>query len=196
VPELPSPRLIKSHDIYSDFEKGTKGKFIFVYRNVEDVAISLYHQTKNYRKPDIKLNDYMSKTFLNKKGYDWFSYTQSWLRNKNKHHILYLRYEDILKDKGGAINKIINFLEIKPTKEAIERAIERSSFDYMKKLESKFGLQPPEKPSKLIFNEFIREGKVGKGKDILSQNHKEKITALYTKHVKDLEKGVFNNSAS
>ena len=43
-PDLPSPRIIKSHDKHKTFFKETKGRFIFVYRNGMDVAVSLYNQ--------------------------------------------------------------------------------------------------------------------------------------------------------
>ena len=47
-PNLPSPRLIKTHDHYKDFDKNTKGRFIYVYRNGMDVAVSHFHQETNY----------------------------------------------------------------------------------------------------------------------------------------------------
>jgi hypothetical protein len=191
VPIIKSPRIIKSHDPYFDFERKTKGKFIFVYRNVEDVAISMYYQTKNYRKPNIELGDFLSKSFLKDKKYNWFNYTKDWLINKNKHQILYLKYEDILEDKAAAINKLIVFLDLKPTKEAIKRAIEHSSFEFMKEHEIKFGVQPPDKPSKLVFNEFIRKGKVGEGKEQLNNSQREKMQEMYVKSVKQLELKIF-----
>ena len=44
--ELPSPRIIKSHRVYKKIDKDTKGKFIVVIRNVDDVAVSQFHQNK------------------------------------------------------------------------------------------------------------------------------------------------------
>ncbi len=184
--ELPSPRIIKTHDGYNSFAKGTKGKFIYIYRNPEDVAISQFHQNKNYNLPDIGLNDFIYKRFLAKGPHNWFMFNQKWLRNKRKLDILYVRYEDLLADKLNEIGRVVKFLKIKPPAEAVQRAMERSSFEYMKEHEAKFGLQAPAKPDK-VYDQFIRKGQAGEGKKELKPEHSEQILNLYNKEVKHYE---------
>ncbi len=186
---LPSPRIIKSHDFHKEFPKDTKGKFIHVYRNGMDTAVSLYHQNKNYNKSDLNFDDFI-KTFFKTKA--WFKHTKGWLANKKKLPVLYVRYEDLLKNKPNEIDRIINFCNLKPDKEAIDRAIEYSSFENMKKHEEKFGDQPQEK--KRVYNQFIRKGKTGEGKDYFNQEQKDRFEKYYNKTVKTFEDTIFTTS--
>ena len=106
--ELPSPRLIKSHDPYTEYDRDTKGRFIYVYRNVYDVAVSLYHQRKNYGHPDLELDDFISN-FLKEGKMNWFTFNRDWLRNKNKLPVLYLTYEDLVNNLDSCLERIIKF---------------------------------------------------------------------------------------
>ncbi len=186
--KLPSPRLIKTHDYYHKFQKKTKGRFIYVYRNGMDVAVSLYHQQKNYNKSDLEFNKFLT-TFFKRKA--WFKHTKDWFRNKNNFPVLYVKYEDLIKNKKKEIMRIIDFCELKSSEEAIARAIKYSSFDYMKKHENKFGDQPEEERKK-IYNQFIRKGKVGEGKENFSKEQKNTFEKHYNKMVKPLENKVFS----
>ena len=168
--ELPSPRLIKTHDKYIEFPKGTKGRFIHVHRDGKDVAVSLYNQNKDYNKNDLKFEVFLKDFFKNKV---WFKYSKAWFRNRNNLNVLYVRYEDLLTNKRREIERIVNFLELNIEKEAIDRAIKYSSFDYMKKHETKFGEQPSErKKHEMRFNNFIRKGKAGEGEKLFNNDQK------------------------
>ncbi len=188
----PSPRLIKSHEFYTDFPKGTKGRFIFVYRDGMDVALSLYHQNKNYNAPDLTFERSIEK-FLGEGKKSWFHFTKQWLDNKNQLPILYLRYEDLMTDKEREIGKIIRFCRLQPGQEQIERAVTRSSFEYMKQHEEKFGLQPP---VPRILDQFIRRGKIGEGEKQFSSGQKERYLALYQSLVKPAETSVYAGRAN
>ncbi len=183
--KLPSPRLIKTHDKYKDFAKGTKGRFIYVYRNGMDVAVSLYHQQKNYNNSNLDFEIFIKRFFKHKA---WFKHTKAWFKNRKKLPILYVRYEDLLENKQAEIDRIISFCSLKPDKKAIDRAIKYSSFDYMKKHESKFGDQPPE--NKKVFDQFIRKGKAGEGKKMFSKEQKQEFVKYYDKIVEPLEKKI------
>ncbi len=187
--ELPSPRIIKSHDYNWEFSKNTKGKFIYVFRNGPDVAVSLYHQQKNYNKSDLQFDNFL-KSFLKRKA--WFKHTKGWFENKKKLPVLYIKYENLLENKAGEINRILNFCQLSPDKEAIERAIHFSSFEYMKKHEKLFGDQPPEK--KKVYDQFIRKGASGEGEKYFSDEQKNKFLLLYNKKVKPYEKKIIGKS--
>lgn len=185
-PQLPSPRLIKTHDYYKDIPKGTKGKFIHVYRNGMDVAVSHYHQQKNYNKSDLKFDAFIGRFFKSKA---WFNYSKAWLKNRKKLPVLFLRYEDLIKDKRAEIDKIIEFCNLNASEEAIERAIKYSSFEYMKQNEVLFGDQPPER--KQIYDQFIRKGKSGEGKEMFSKEQEDTFNKYYHKIVKPIEERTF-----
>ncbi len=185
-PDLSSPRIIKTHDNYKEFTKKTKGKFIYIYRNGMDVAISNYHQQKNYNNSDLKLDKYLNVFFKQKK---WFKHTSEWMLNKKNFSILYVKYEDLLDNKTKEIERIISFLGIPRNKKAFERALKYSSFEFMKKNENLFGEQP--KVSEKIYNQFIRKGKSGEGKSLLTEKQKEMFMEYYKRMVKSIEEKTF-----
>lgn len=174
--EFPSPRVIKTHDFYNEFPKGTKGRFIFVYRDGMDVAVSLFNQNKNYNNPDLQFDVFIKK-FLSGKKRSWFYYTKDWLENKKHLPVLLLTYEDLINQKEEQIRKIIQFCGLASTADQIERAIRLSSFESMKKEEEKFGVQPP--VSKMVFDQFIRRGKVGEGSKMLTEEQRERFNVLF-----------------
>ena len=185
-PDLSSARIIKTHDNYKGFSKKTKGKFIYIYRNGMDVAISNYHQQKSYNNSDLKLDKYLNVFFKQKK---WFKHTSEWMLNKKNFSILYVKYEDLLDNKTKEIERIISFLGIPRNKIAIERALKYSSFEFMKKNESLFGEQP--KVSEKIYNQFIRKGKSGEGKSLFTKKQKEMFMEHYKRMVKSMEEKTF-----
>ena len=186
-PDLNSPRIIKTHDSYKEFGKKTKGRFIYVYRNGMDVAISNFYQQKNYNNSDLKLDKYLNSFFKQKK---WFKHTREWMINKNKLSILYIKYEDLLNNKTKEFDRIISFLGIPRNKKAINRALKYSSFEFMKKNENLYGEQS--KISKKIFNQFIRKGKSGEGKSLFTKEQKEIFMVNYKRMVKNLEEKTFD----
>ena len=62
----------------------------------------------------------------------------------------------------------------------------------MKKNENLFGEQP--KASEKIFNQFIRKGKTGEGKSLLTKEQKEKFMMYYKKMVKNIEEKTFGQN--
>lgn len=185
-PELPSPRIIKTHDYHNQFRKKTKGKFIYVYRNGMDVAVSLYHQNKNYNNSDLTLDTYLKRFLKNKL---WFKHTKGWFKNKNKLPVLYVKYEDLLNDKRAEIDRLIEFTKLDVNADAIDKAIKYSSFDFMKKNEKKFGNQPRER--KKVYDQFIRKGKIGEGEKSFNQEQKVNFNKSFNKIVKPFHDKVF-----
>jgi hypothetical protein len=179
VNQLPSPRILKTHNIYSDFRKDVKGKFIYIFRNGIDVAASVYHHDKNYVDPDLTFNMSFRKYFENEEE-NWFLFNQAWLENSNRFTILYLSYERLKVDFAGCINEIALFLGITLNEEIRGRINTYATFQHMKKIEHKFGVKPI-KESRLVYNQFIRKGIVGDGDSYLTDEQKELYHQRYNK---------------
>jgi len=152
-----------------------------------DVAVSLYHQNKNYNNSELKLDSYINRFLKNKQ---WFKHTKGWFRNRNKLPVLYVKYEDLLKNKRAEIDRVVEFLKLEVKPAAIDNAIKYSSFDFMKKSENKFGEQPKE--SKKIYDQFIRKGKTGEGEKSFNKEKKECFIKYYNKMVKPFHDKVFS----
>lgn len=172
MPSVGERRIIKTHDSYQMLGSIKKGKFIFVLRDGLDVVASLYQHILDYNNPQADFTD-----LANRKMRDWLEYNKSWLENKDNLNILYLHYEDVITNKEQEIETIAAFLEIETSAALIERVLQRTSVEFMKKHETKFGEQP--EPGK-VYNNFIRNGKSGEGK--------QKFTEDQIKQYRDLSK--------
>lgn len=124
---LPSPRIIKTHFPLSllprDVHKN-KAKVIYVARNPKDVIPSYYHLLRLWRTSGYTSN---LKKFWEqfKKGHVpwgpyWSHLDEAW-NHKNDENILFLFYEDMLKDMEAAIITIANFLSINVSLEKVKQ---------------------------------------------------------------------------
>lgn len=163
-------RIIKTHDNYGMLSHINKGKFIVVIRDCPDAIVSLHEHIKSYDNPDIEINN-----IVERKMNEWFRFNSEWLENESKLDILYLHYEDIIADKEAVIKKIAAFCNIPLNEEILQRTMERSSLSFMKDHETKFGEQPEHWK---VFNNFIRKGKAGEGRNLLTQDQRSKYDDL------------------
>lgn len=187
VNELPSPRFFKSHDRYDKFVPGFKGKIIYVYRNVFDLTVSYFYHKKHYNDSKLELQQLIDESFNPSKEYNWFNYHEKWLINKNNHPIFYVSYENLKLDLEGAIKQLAQFLEIPLSDELLELVKKYASFEYMKANEQKFGEQPEEK-HQMVYNQFIRKGEVGSGKEELTDEQRNFLTEKYKEIIEPLIK--------
>ena len=177
-PVLKAPRVIKTHDHYNFFDKKIKGRFIYVYRNGMDVAVSHFHQQKNYNNPNLTFDKYLNQFFKQKK---WFKHVKDWTTNRKKLPILYVKYEHLLENKEKEIKRIVDFLGISFDQKAVNRALKFSSFEWMKKNEVLFGEK--NKVQKKTYNQFIRKGQSGEGKIMFNEEQQTKFQEIYDKMI-------------
>ena len=168
VNDLPSPRIIKSHDEYNFFDPKVKGKFIHVHRNGKDVAVSLYHHNKNYKDPNLEFDKNFDDYFRKEGKKNFFSFNRDWFTNKHKFEVLYVSYEAIKEDFEATVQKIADYLNVELTEEKLAKVKQHSSFEFMKAHETKFGEQPKDK-DKRVYDQFIRKGESGEGRQMLSE---------------------------
>ncbi len=136
----PRPRIIKSHDTFDP----RYPRVIYLVRDPRDVAVSLY---SFWRKKEWISVDYPIEEFVDRfvKGelsfsHSWAENVASWLATRyNTDRFLLVRYEDILADPSTWLGQIAAFLGMTPSEDKLTRAIEHSSADYMRVLESKEG---------------------------------------------------------
>lgn len=173
INNMPSPRILKSHDNYDEFNPGCKARFIYVYRDGKDVAVSLFHHNKNYLDPELTFDNTFEE-FFTKEGalLNWFKFNNEWLRNKHNLNILYISYEQLTCDLDKTLTRIAQFLGVELNEEIIMRIKKHASFDYMKLHETKFGQVPPLEMKK-VYNQFIRMGKTGEGNEYMNEHQQE-----------------------
>lgn len=183
INKLGNPRVFKAHEPYKEFDPENKNKFIHVYRDGKDVAVSLYHHRKNYNDPDETL-DKIFESYFTGGSYNWFKYTKEWLENKSQFNIFYVNYADLKNNFDETVLKVAEFLEVNINDHMLTRIKERSSFEFMKAHETKFGEQPQ---TQKIYNQFIRNGNLGDGEQ-LSERQKQAYKTIYAKELLNLAK--------
>ena len=110
----------------------------------------------------------------------FFCFYQIW-DNERQHfsNLILIRYEDTRKTPIEQLERVLHFLEIPVIKPYTEKAVKRSSFEQMQKLEMKENLKVGEKLSKTLFNYSginnpdsfrVRKGKVGGYRDYLTND--------------------------
>ncbi len=184
---LPAPRLIKSHLAYRHIPK-MPCKYIYVAREGRDVAVSYYHQHKNYPGYQESFPTFFARFMKGDVRYgSWFQHVHDWWHNKDHLDVLFLTFEELKRDPETVIRRIAEFCGSTLDKAQLARVLERSSFDFMSQHQDKFGprLKGPggevrEMPKN---EEFIREGKTGGWASYFDQNMLEVYRSEFRKRL-------------
>ncbi|MGD0269521.1 MAG: sulfotransferase domain-containing protein [Candidatus Sulfotelmatobacter sp.] len=138
---MPRPRVIKSHECFDPRYK----RVVYIVRDPRDVAVSNYHwELKKGSFPDgFPMQEFvrrwMASDYWLRLGC-WGDHVASWLSTRRNHpDFLLIRYEDLMARPQPELAKIARLLRIDPTPERLARAVELSSADRMRKLESTQG---------------------------------------------------------
>ncbi|HEX2814017.1 MAG TPA: sulfotransferase domain-containing protein [Sphingopyxis sp.] len=100
----------------------------------------------------------------------WSQHVESWTRKPHR-TIFVMRYEDMLADPRRVFAALADHLLLDPTPEQLDLAIERSSFDELRRQEEAEGYR--EKPK--AAERFFRSGTAGQWRDILMPEQIERI---------------------
>ena len=105
----------------------------------------------------------------------WYRNVHSWWPHFHDDNLLWLRYEDMTRSFDESIDRIIRFLAWDITPAQRRRAIEYSSFDWMKTHSEKFTRQGLSAKPTFKAGGFIRKGQVGEHKSKLSAEQEQRI---------------------
>ncbi|XP_073532007.1 amine sulfotransferase-like [Phyllobates terribilis] len=188
----PSPRLFTSHLPYYLMPKDLrirKGKIIYVSRNPKDVLVSYYHFYKMnpYLKCTIHWETFIN-LFISGKvlSSSWFDHLRGWYQHKEDFDILFLTYEEMIKDLRSAVLKICKFVDLKLDDQAKDVVVEKATFKSMK--------HDPLANYTFLSHElldkskgsFLRKGIVGDWKNTMTVAQSEMFDKIYKEKMGDL----------
>lgn len=176
---FPTPRVFKTHLPYDLVPKAHgqayKARYIYVIRNPKDAAVSLYEFMSSMpNPPKLNWNEFCELFFQGKVFYGmWFDHVLGWWKHKDDPNILILKYEEMKKDLPGAIHKIATFIGKELPPEILERILNQTSFDAMKKEgNANFSFLREFK------GDVVRKGKVGNWKEYFTEDQSKRFDRL------------------
>ncbi|MBL4716758.1 MAG: hypothetical protein COC01_09960 [Bacteroidetes bacterium] len=184
IDSISSPRVLKSHEVFDPRYK----RVVYLVRDPRSVAVSYYYLLKRDKRipENIIFKDYL-KDFIHGKYSQgiysnfgsWEEHVGSWIGGigHDDNRFLLIKYEDLRTNTSLALNKIADFFDLKKDEYLIEKAIEYSSIENMKK----FNNERKELHEKMKIDTsipFIRQGNAEEWKEHFDA---ESLSLLYDK---------------
>ncbi len=178
---MPRPRLFKTHCTAQQTPGIGTASIILTVRDPRDCCVSFYHHLMNMTDSARDMTGHQRPvsfaahvdTWI--KFAAWFRNVKSWWPYRDHEKVLLLRYQDLKRDLGVGVDQITKFLDWELTSEQKAKVLEYSSFDWMKAHDEKFSGQTESGNSSFKPGSFIREGKVGGYRDLLTPQLEKRI---------------------
>jgi len=192
VDSFPEPRLIFSHSNYKFLAsklKKTNNKIIYCLRNPKDALVSMMYVYNTFYKHSTlsllgreatleeTLEFYCSPRADNG---SYFDQVLPWWEHRNDHQILFVYYEDTLRDPENTVRKIAQFLEKDLTDEQVKTILDATTITSMKKTYAEVPM--PESLKNFNLGGGIRKGGVGGWKNYFTVAQNEWMDDLIEKH--------------
>jgi len=153
-------------------------KYIVMARDPVDVLLSMHSMVGKIlgrlgpRKAELLI-------MLMQRSGGWAEFNLEWWKHRHEENVLFLFYEDAVKDPPGMVAAVTKFLGRPVDSEIAARVLHRSSVKYMKERQAVFDPpgcmpmpMPLEKPSKKGEGMMVNKGKSG-GKELDSHTRRQ-----------------------
>jgi len=191
-PESPQGmRCFYTHWQNKDHMQSINGKTIVMTRNVFDTCVSFYkHKVDKlflYDFADGTFNEFFEHFIAGDVDFgSYFEHLASWWPRRDDPRVLFVQYEEAVRDPAAHLQKMAAFLELKLTDEELAHAVESTSFAAMKKKEAQDFL--PWILAKLgcVKGSHMNKGGVKRGKGYLSDSQRQRLVLKYEDILKPL----------
>ncbi|XP_002737069.1 sulfotransferase 1B1-like [Saccoglossus kowalevskii] len=164
-----------------------KPKTIYLHRNPKDVAVSwyFYHLTSNFLGKPTSWEQYFEE-FLKgnvEKGSP-FENIKQWCKYKNNPDLLWIKYEDMLKDPKNEYYKVARFLDRPMSEEEMKVVMHVCDINYMKQF---FKRDPFAQNIMTEGHKYVRQGNTGDWKNYFTVAQNEAFDKVYHEEMKGYE---------
>ncbi|KAL2084471.1 hypothetical protein ACEWY4_019989 [Coilia grayii] len=177
----PSPRAMVSHMPYHLMPPSffsSQAKVIYVARNPKDVLVSsfYFHQMASFLDDPGTFDEFLEKFLAGEVLFGkWTDHVKSWRNNDLGNRILFVTYEEMVKDLRGVLRRFLDFLGREMTEQSMEQVVSHCTFSHMKNnAMSNFSMIPRD----IMDHEkspFLRKGIAGDWKKHFSADQEEKF---------------------
>lgn len=185
----PSPRLFASHLTPVLMPRGLKdkrAKVIYVMRNPKDNIVSYFHFSHVFNDLEVpkSFEDFLEQYLEgNIAGSSWFDHIRVWLSAQDQYSLLVLTYEDMILDLREAVTKICSFLGKNLTDADLDKVVQKSTFQTMKKdSKANYTFLPEEK----LRGDFMRKGHIGDWKNTFTVAQSERVDRVLQERLGDM----------
>jgi hypothetical protein len=174
--KLASPRILKSHEYFDP----RYPKVIYVVRDPRDVVLSYYHHQQKFRQEHgaSDISDFVAAFLSGKldRFGTWVQNVGSWLGacSENSDFLL-LRYEDLKSDTLAQLTRAASHFGIEASPETIAESVRYCEFERMRQMEQRHGQQWKVLKETRQDLAFVRSGKVGAWRSILTETDARRI---------------------
>jgi hypothetical protein len=172
-------RIIKTHLNWELLPYSENARYISVIRDPKDVFVSSYFFIKDsgmgLAMPSV---DTMYRLFLAGKyllGASWPENAAGYWAQHHRSNVLVVSYASMKRDLEGTVRRVAAFLDIHVSDEVIRAVCGKAAFDYMKRIDHKFGtvhVIPWHAPSVMM-----RKGKQGGSGELLTPDRQRELDA-------------------
>jgi len=182
-------RVIKCHGLPSDVPYTEQACYVVVVRDPKSVCVSGYHFARaTIFGPMMPSAEHWAEFFM-KPGFplnDWAAHLAGWWAMRDRPNVLFLTYEQILKDPPAAIRRLAGAMGVELTPHEVDAVVLRSSFAYMKPISHKFDFMkvvPWARPE----GSMVRRGQHGASDELLTPAMQSRIDDHFRSELKRLD---------
>lgn len=187
IDKMTSPRMIKTHLHHfllpEQLQKG-KGRMIYMARNAKDIVTSLYRlmQWQDELRENDNTWDLFFQTFIDGTAVccPWPDHVLGYWNRRNDPQVLFVKYEDVVKDLPAAVRQVAHFLARQLTDGDVFRICEHCSVSSMRN-NDKVNMSYWKEVKHVNDNAeggFINQGMAGAWKDFLSPDEAKRLDEL------------------
>jgi len=150
-----TPSIFKTHHL----PRPSYRRIVYLIRDGRDAMVSYFHHlAANSDGVDFAR---MVETGQGLYPGKWHEHVRAYLETPNA-DLIVIRYEDLVRDTAKELGRFCSFARIERSESMIRWAVERASFDNMRRKEVQTGWETPGWPKDKL---FVRRGKVGSYRD-------------------------------